>query len=142
MDIIRKEIKFFVIVISHVEVSHEMSFYLLLYKNVSYCIWERRPLVTLALKFPFFHGDFNLAHVLDGAFKTSLRNFFYNECWLKFHRGETCNFYLPVKLPSLIDDGTFFIVSERDRKAALRSARPCSCNKIKWSSGTENSLVW
>lgn len=38
MDIIRKEIKFFVIVISHVEVSHEMAFYLLPYKNVSYCI--------------------------------------------------------------------------------------------------------
>lgn len=38
MDIIRKEINFFVIVISHVEVSPEMAFYLLLYKNVSYCI--------------------------------------------------------------------------------------------------------
>lgn len=38
MDIIGKEIKFFVIVISHVEVSHKMAFYLLLYENVSYCI--------------------------------------------------------------------------------------------------------
>lgn len=38
MDIIRKEIKFFVIVIFYVEVLYEMVFYLLFYKNVLYCI--------------------------------------------------------------------------------------------------------
>lgn len=38
MDIIRKEINFFVIVIFYVEVLYEMVFYLLFYKNVLYCI--------------------------------------------------------------------------------------------------------
>lgn len=57
MDIIRKEIKFFVIVISHVEVSHEMAFYLLLYKNVS--LHLRTPAIGHAcLEIPLFSRRF------------------------------------------------------------------------------------
>lgn len=142
MDIIRKEIKFFVIVIFYVEVLYEMVFYLLFYKNVLYCIWECWLLVMFVLKFFFFYGDFNFVYVLDGVFKMSFWNFFNNECWLKFYWGEICNFYLFVKLLFFIDDGIFFIVSEWDRKVVLCSVWFCSCNKIKWFLGIENFFVW